>query len=134
MPHPLKINTRSELSKYPLKKMDKVQVLGKKKTQTQTHSGLDGWLEKSPPLSWKSSHIVLSCSNLTNIYIRHQLIRKPASCGFRISLRFFQSGHKQWTCHVLTANGFIWLNSLFSYHEQLIKPWFRAPVNQHVQF
>lgn len=31
MPHPLKINTRSELSKYPLKKMDKVQVLGKKK-------------------------------------------------------------------------------------------------------
>ena len=31
MPHPLKINTRSELSKYPLKKMDKVLVLGKKK-------------------------------------------------------------------------------------------------------
>lgn len=47
MPHPLKINTRSELSKYPLKKMDKVLVLGKR-TQTQTHSYLYVWLEKKP--------------------------------------------------------------------------------------
>lgn len=47
MPHPLKINTRSELSKYLLEKMDKVLVLGKR-TQTQTHSGLYVWLEKKP--------------------------------------------------------------------------------------